>query len=554
MKKNTFLAAGFSFLLLLLHPILFTLKAQTITLYAGNHTAGFSGDGGQATAAEINWPRGGRIDASGNTYLVDASNHRIRKVTATGIISTFAGNGTSGYTGDGGQATAAEINTPYEVCVDNSGNVYVSDQTANVVRKIATNGIITTFAGNGTAGYSGDGGQATAAELHSPYGVNADNSGNIYIADGTNYRIRMVNTSGIITTFAGNGTSGYSGDGGQATAAEFDWPGGVAIDYAGNIYIPDAVANCIRKINTAGIISTYAGTGTAGYTGDGGQATAAKINFPKGVCIDGANNLYFGDQNNNVVRKVSASSGIITTFAGNGTAGYTGNGGPATAAELNAVNSVWTDNTNGYVYISDYNNNVFRRVTGAVPLPIQLSDFNVNCLNNDALVTWTCASQINNESFTVEKSADCIIWEPISTIKGAGNSIISTSYSTTDYAINEGTSYYRLSQSDFDGHTQTFYPVAFTGCSINETTIKAFYNNSANTIVVRINATVPNNYNIRLVNMTGQVLYSETKYLPQGYNEFTLTTHTALSNNSLYLLNVTSDRDAYATKILGFKL
>ena len=187
------------------------------------------------------------------------------------IISTFAGNGTAAYTGDGGQATAAGLNTPYGVAVDASGSVYISDYNNHRIRKVNTSGIISTFAGNGTAGYTGNGGQATAAELSYPRGVAVDAAGNVYIADYNNNVIRMVNTAGIISTFAGNGTQGYTGDGGPATAAALNYPQGVAFDALGNVYIADVSNNRIRKVSTAGTISTVAGNGTAGYTGDWGR-------------------------------------------------------------------------------------------------------------------------------------------------------------------------------------------------------------------------------------------------------------------------------------------
>ena len=250
------------------------------------------------------------------------------------IISTIAGTGAASSTGDGGAATSATLNQPARIVVDAAGNKYISDCAGSKVRKIDASGIITTFAGTGVAGYNSDGIAATAAQLSAPVGLALDASGNLYIADQNNHRIRMVNTSGIISTIAGTGVSGYTGDGGAATAAKIKQPGGVAVDGAGNIYIAD-FNHVIRKINTSGNISTVAGTGIAGYSGDGGAATAAQLNQPWAITTDASNNLYIADWMNNRIRKVNSTSGIITTIAGMGTSAYTGDGGMATTANLN---------------------------------------------------------------------------------------------------------------------------------------------------------------------------------------------------------------------------
>ena len=219
-----------------------------IITVAGDSTAGYSGDGGAATSAELYNPIGVGFDASGNLYIADYLNNRIRKVTPSGTISTVAGNGTRGYSGDGGTATAAELNYPGGVAFDASGDLYIADAFNNVIRKVTPSGTIGTVAGIGTWGYSGDGGAATAAELHGPYGVAFDTSGDLYIADTYNNRIRKVTPLGIISTVAGNGTNGYSGDGGAAAAAELGLPTGVAVDGSGNLFIADQNNNRIREI------------------------------------------------------------------------------------------------------------------------------------------------------------------------------------------------------------------------------------------------------------------------------------------------------------------
>lgn len=344
------------------------LHAQHISTFAGTGTAGYSGNGGGAGAAQLSSPSGVATFGYYNVFIADQGNHAVRKVYA-GLIGAFAGNDTAGNTGDGHPATAARLNAPHAIAADASGNIYIADYAANVVRKVNTLGIITTIAGTGTAGYTGDGGPATAARLNNPYGIAVDGFGNIYIADATNNVVRKLDASGLISTIAGDGTGagmgmgngGYSGDGGAATGAKMDFPAGVATDVAGNVYIADAFNNVVRKVDvTTGIITTVAGNGMPGYYGDGGAATNAKLKFPSGVAADGFGNLYIADENNNVVREVSAT-GTITTIAGTGAVGYQGDGGAATAAQLNGPNGVAVDG-NGLIYIADHGNNVVRLV------------------------------------------------------------------------------------------------------------------------------------------------------------------------------------------------
>jgi len=247
------------------------------------------------------------VDSSGNTYIADTANNRIREVFLNGTIITFAGNGTGGYSGDGGPATSAELNYPTGVAVDSSGNVFIADTNNNRIREVFTNGTIVTYAGSGyygTGGFSGDGGPATSAQLNYPSGVAFDSSGNLYIADSSNNRIRKVSPSGTIITFAGNGTGGYSGDGGPATSAELKFPFGVAVDLSGNVFIADSLNNVIREVFTNGTIVTFAGNGANGYSGDGGPATSAQLRVPYGVAVDSFNNVFIVDTNNQRIRKV----------------------------------------------------------------------------------------------------------------------------------------------------------------------------------------------------------------------------------------------------------
>jgi sugar lactone lactonase YvrE len=268
---------------------------------AGNGTGGYNGDGGQATSAMIYNIDGVGLDASGNIYIADTENHRIRKVTiSTGYITTVVGTGIAGYNGDGGQATAAMIQHPTDVTLDSSGNIYIADSYNNRIRKITiSTGYITSVAGTGFYGFNGDGGSATSAGLGQPNGIALDVSGNIYVADSGNNRIRKVTVStGFITTVAGNGTASYSGDGGQATSAMIYNIIGVGLDASGNIYIADTSNHRIRKVTVStGYITTVAGTGSfgGGHSGDGGQATLAMIASPAGVAFDSSGNIYIAD-------------------------------------------------------------------------------------------------------------------------------------------------------------------------------------------------------------------------------------------------------------------
>jgi RHS repeat-associated protein len=320
----------------------------------------FNGDGGHAIDANMGYLHGIAVDSAGNIYITDNANHRIRKVDTNGIITTVAGNGTFGFSGDGGPATDASLGEFYGVAVDNTGNIYIADTRYARIRKVDANGIITTVAGNGTFGFSGDGGPATDASLNGPLGLAVDDSGNIYIGDTANGRIRKVDTNGIITTVAGNGTSGFSGDGGSATVASLNRPVGLSVDNSGNIYISDNKNYRIRKVDTNGIITTVAGNGTSGFSGDGGSATDASLNNVWYLRVDGTGNIFIADLANNRIREVD-TNGIITTVAGNGFRGFSGDNGPAIQAELNHPWGITADST-GNIYIADSNNSRIRKI------------------------------------------------------------------------------------------------------------------------------------------------------------------------------------------------
>jgi len=370
-------------------------KAQTIITIAGKGIQGYCGDGGSAISAKLYYPTDVAIDVEGNIYICDAFNHVIRKVDTLGIISTFVGTGTAGYSGDGGPATSAKLFKPYRLALDTAGNLFIAEANNHLIRKVNTSGIISTFAGTGTAGYSGDGGSATSAKLYNPAGVTLDAAGNLYIADCNNNVIRKVNTSGIISTIAGTGTADYSGDGGPATSANLDQPTDLCIDASGNLYIADYSNNVVRRINTSGIINTFAGTGIPDYTGDGGPATSAKLFFPTGLEIDSFDNIFIGDASNNVIRKVN-TSGIISTFAGTGTAGYSGDGGSATMSQISGSTSGLGIDIAGNLYIADRDNNVIREVGFCMsPTPI-ICSITVDSLSQNNAIYW------DNTSYTAD--------------------------------------------------------------------------------------------------------------------------------------------------------
>jgi uncharacterized protein (TIGR03437 family) len=323
-----------------------------INTYAGNGTAGFSGDGGAPASAQFSSPLGLTFDSSGNLYIVDSVNQRIRKISG-GVISTVAGNGTGGYSGDGKAATSAELLSPSAVAVDSSGNLYIADTFNHVIREVATNGNISTIAGNNTGGYAGDGGAATVAELEFPSGVAVDSSGNVYIADSGNNVIREV-SAGTINTIVG----------GFATPVHLNDPETVLVDSSGNLYISDQSGFRILKFS-GGVVTIIAGNGNIGSSGDNGLAVNASLDEPSGIALDAQGYLYICDTDNSRIRKISPS-GIITTIAGLGSPGYYGDGGPASGSLLYFPRGIAVDKS-GNVYISDTGNDRIRLLQSQTP-------------------------------------------------------------------------------------------------------------------------------------------------------------------------------------------
>ncbi|HUA59061.1 MAG TPA: hypothetical protein VML19_09930, partial [Verrucomicrobiae bacterium] len=429
----------------------------TISTCAGTGSGGYSGDGGPATSAELNWPSGVAVDNGADLFINDQNNCRVREVEfSTQIISTVAGTGTCGYSGDGGLATLAKIGQAYVgIAADGTGTtVTFGDSTNNRVRQFTVGGNISTIAGTGTAGFSGDRGPAIMAEIHTPQGVAIANSGTIYVSDSSNYRVRAFTVGGDINTVAGNGSTtfptlvsgvpasgvvlnspydllvdpsgnvffgeyfnctvrelvkstglvnifagtvavgattgtctGFSGGGGPATSAELGNVNGVARDGAGNIYIADT-SNCVVwEVTTGGTISVFAGSGppkNCGYSGDGGPATSARLSAPVGVFVDSKNNVYIGDSANNRVREVS--NGTISTIAGDGVAGYLGDGDPATIAELKNPDGVAVDRA-GNLFIADTDNCVIRQVAAATGIISTIAGTGTCDFNGDGPAT-----------------------------------------------------------------------------------------------------------------------------------------------------------------------
>ena len=333
-----------------------------MTRFAGTGESGFSGDDGKATEARLKIPAGLTFDKKGNLYIADRNNHRIRKVDTRGIITTVAGNGTAGFSGDGGKATQAQLSLPSGVVVDDKGNIYISDRSNDRVRVVDNKGIITTFAGNGVDGYKGDLGPATQAQLSKPFGLALDKKGNLYIADRVSNRVRKVNPQGIITTVAGDGGFFFMGDNGPAYRASLAGPTGIVVDKNGILYIADRNNNRIRSVDTQGMIRTVAGTGQQDYNGEAEMARDTNLYLPFGVALDQDGKLLIIDRSHYRIRRINPRSGSIETVAGNGVKMFAGDGGPATGAKLSFPHGIAVDKK-GNVIFSDKGHYRIRRIS-----------------------------------------------------------------------------------------------------------------------------------------------------------------------------------------------
>ena len=359
---------NFFILIVMICSLTSLIEAQTITTIAGTGEPGYSGDEDAARGAQLNFPYGLSIDAAGNLFIGENFNYTVRRVGTNGMILTTAGTGTPGYSNDDSAAVTAQLNFASAIAVDAAGNTYIADWGNNRIRKINTSGIITTIAGTGVAGYSGDGGDAKLAQISTPSGIAVDAQGNIFFTEYNNNVLRKIDINGHISTVAGTGVSGFSGDQGPSNAAQLSLPHGVAVDNnSGSIYIVDVGNNRIRKIiGAAGIITTFAGTGNASFSGDGGAATLAEINMPQGVAVDAAGNVYFTDHLNNRIRKIN-TSGIINTLAGiggsyvPGSPRSDGDGGPAIKAAIIGPIGIAISST-GVVYFAEAFNHKIRMI------------------------------------------------------------------------------------------------------------------------------------------------------------------------------------------------
>lgn len=343
------------------------LRALTAILVIGLAAGGFRAlaqsappNNVQATAAALAAPAQIAYDAAGNLYIADLNDHVIRKVDLAGIVTTVAGTGEQGFAGDGGPATGAQLDSPAGVAVNVAGDIYIADTHNQRIRKVS-GGTITTIAGTGVAGFSGDNGAAASAQLSNPTALALDSSGNLYIADTDNHRIRKISGT-TITTVAGNGEQAFSGDGASATAAGIDSPNGVAVDAAGKIYIGDTRNQRVRVVDATGMISTLAGNGSKAYGGDGGAAAGASLARPRGLSVDAQGNIYIADSDNNRIRVIATTGKIISTVAGNGSQGFAGDGGPAVNAILDTPRAPAAQ-APGVFAFSDTNNQLVRGVS-----------------------------------------------------------------------------------------------------------------------------------------------------------------------------------------------
>ncbi len=353
--------------LLIVATLIGSLDAQTtftISTFGGTGVASSTGDGGNVSLATFNAPHGVTTDAAGNVFISEFGGNKIRKVNSSGIVSLYAGTGVAGFGGDGGPATAAQFNAPTGIALDASGNLYIAEYLGNRVRVITPTGTITTIAGTGVPGSAGDGGLCTAAQLNAPTDVKIDPAGNVYIVEGSGNRVRKINTSGIISTIVGNGTATSTGDGGLASAATTNFPVSLYFDAAGNMYICELIGNKVRKVNTSGIISTIIGTGVASSTGDGGLATAATLNQAGCMLIDAGGNILVSEYTGARIRSVNAA-GIISTAVGTGVGGFSGDGGLATAAQINGPFQLAQAIAPNQIYVAEYLNNRIRLLTSS---------------------------------------------------------------------------------------------------------------------------------------------------------------------------------------------
>ncbi|MFP5043030.1 T9SS type A sorting domain-containing protein [Parasediminibacterium sp. JCM 36343] len=523
-------------------------KSQIITTVVGGGSN--LADGCLAKNAALNGPSDVKFDKFGNMYITGEGNHVIRKVNLKDTITTIAGTGLFGYIGDGGPATSARLQEPQSTTFDSIGNMYIADYANYVVRKIDLNGIITTIAGNGKYGYSGDGDSAINARLEGVVSLAFNSKGELYIADNYNNRIRMVDKKGIITTVAGtgavgDGAGGYSGDGGLAVNARLSNPSGIIFDSKDNLYIADSYNNRIRKIDTNGIISTIAGSGPIGFgngdfSGDGGLAVVAKLYSPIGIALDKNGNIFFSDGSNRI-RKID-ETGIITTIAGSGklgfNGGHSGDGGLATSATLNHPEGIAFD-SDGNLFIADWHNNVIRKVSFST-LPLTISSATAIRENKDIAINWQTATELNTSHFIIQHSINGTSFTEIGTIKAVGSG--ANSYKFTDNNPAVGINYYRLQGIDKDGSSSYSKVVSVNFVSTLSLTITP---NPAKDFATISFSKAVDKATIAVYDMAGKAVITQSL---SGTSSYKLNTQ-ALTNG-VYVIKVKTAAGSYNEKLL----
>ncbi|MFL5752359.1 MAG: T9SS type A sorting domain-containing protein [Bacteroidia bacterium] len=492
--------------------------AQVVWTMAGTpNTSGNTGDGGLATAATFTGPNGVATDGSGNTYIVDGANHRVRKVSSTGVITAFAGTGTSGFSGDGGQATLAKLNNPVGVAVDGSGNVFICDALNYRIRKVNTSGVISTVAGTGTSGFSGDGGLATSAQLNRPDHLTYDAAtGDLYFSDGL-VKVRKFIPGGNMNLVAGTGTAGYSGNNGAATSANMSGVEGIAID-ATYIYVVESANIIVRKIQISnGVITAFAGTqGSSGHTGNGGQASSATFNTPREIRIDGSGNFFIADQGNQVIRKIN-TSGVISDYTSPGT--YSGEGVVPGSASIDLPYGLFI-NSSGDMFITDQGSYSVRKISANCPAlagPNKI-DQNTNCCGCTTTGVVIGTPTVTNMTYS---------WSP----SGAGNISGSNTIAqpTATWCNTATTKTYTVTVSNANCTTATSTLTVTTNpyqgancCRIGHfpaeegTPLSANFSVFPNPATTQITISLYNSSdNMKIMDITGKIIY-EAKDLPAG--------------------------------------
>ncbi|MEO8416017.1 MAG: T9SS type A sorting domain-containing protein [Ginsengibacter sp.] len=493
------------------------IKAQIITTVAGNGTGTYNGDNIPALQAQF-LPEAIAVDKFGNIYISDLDDSRVRKIDNNGIITTVAGTGVRNFSGDGGPAINAELNYNWGIALDSALNLFIVDDGESRVRKVTNDGIINTIAGidvvNG-GGYNGDNILAINARFDHPSYVALDDTGNIYVSD-QGARIRKIDTNGIITTIAGTGVYGYSGDGGLAVNAEIGPPYGIALDKKGNIYFVDADTSVIRKIDKNGFISTFAGKGHAGYNGDGGPASAASLNNPATLAVAMDGTIYVADAGNHAIRKVD-TLGIITTIIGDGTPGFSGDGGLAKNAKLYFPAGVAFDNA-GNLFIADYGNARIRKVTFAA-LPITLTEFSAAWHNEKVALTWKAFTDNNSAYFNVQRSDNGYNFTMIGKVAALGGNGIANQYNFIDLpALNlPGNSlYYRLQSVDKNGSSIYSKTISVRLKYFSSFTI--FPNPAKEVLNAELLSSKEGQSTIKIINVEGKIIKQLMVQTHKGYN------------------------------------